>query len=105
LNFNGTFKSITFWTIQIPQANIKLGSTEKYNFIRKNNPDKRIHSSNSEKETKNSFSRTRGGGGGHPSILEKPSYDQKEPENDPDTIPFIPKGAQMHTKNLDHFST
>jgi len=46
-----------------------------------------------------------GGRGGHTSILEKPSYDQKEPENDPDTIPFIPKGAQMHTKNPDHTST
>jgi hypothetical protein len=105
LNFNGTYESITFWTIQIPQANVKRGSTEKYIFIRKNNPDKRIHNSNSEKETKNSSLRTRGGGGGHTSILEKPSYDQKEPENDADTISFIPKGAQMHTKNLGHSST
>ena len=46
-----------------------------------------------------------GGEGGHTSILEKTSYDQKEPENDPDTIPFKPKGAQMHTQNLGNFST
>ena len=40
-----------------------------------------------------------GGRGGHTSEREKTSTTRKEPENAPDTTPFIPKGALMHTKN------
>ena len=43
--------------------------------------------------------RAEGGGGGHASEREKTSPQPKEPENTPDTIPFIPKGALIHTKN------
>ncbi len=39
-----------------------------------------------------------GGGGGHASEPEKTSPQRKEPENDPDTIPFIPKGALIHAQ-------
>jgi len=38
------------------------------------------------------------GGGGHASEPEKPSTTRKEPENAPDTTPFIPKGVLMHTQ-------
>jgi hypothetical protein len=40
-----------------------------------------------------------GGREGHASEPEKISPRRKEAENDPDTIPFIPKGAFIHTKN------
>jgi len=40
-----------------------------------------------------------GGGGGHASERENTAPQRKEPENAPDTTPFIPKGAQMHTQN------
>jgi len=38
--------------------------------------------------------------GGHASEPEKTSPQPKEPENTPDTIPFIPKGALIQYKNL-----
>ena len=34
--------------------------------------------------------------------LKKPPNTRKEPENAPDTTPFIPKGALTHTKNQGH---
>ena len=40
-----------------------------------------------------------GGGGGHTSARENNAIRQKEPENTPDTILFIPKGALIHTQN------
>jgi len=43
-----------------------------------------------------------GGGGGHTSERENQTTQQTEPENDPDSTPFIPKGALMHTKNRHH---
>ena len=42
---------------------------------------------------------TQGGGGGHTSEPEKPSYKQKEPENDPIRNRSVPKGVRMHTQN------
>ena len=38
------------------------------------------------------------GRGGHASEPENTPNTRKEPENTPETIPFIPKGALMHTK-------
>ena len=40
-----------------------------------------------------------GGGGGHASEPEKTAPPRKEPENRSESIPFIPKGALIHTKN------
>jgi len=40
-----------------------------------------------------------GGGGGHASEPEKTSTTRKEPENDPDTIPFMSKRVHMQRKN------
>jgi len=39
-----------------------------------------------------------GGGGGQASESENAAPQRKEPENAPDTTPFIPKGALIHTK-------
>jgi len=43
--------------------------------------------------------RKEGGRGGHASEPEKPSNTRKEPDNTPDTTPFIPKGALIHTQH------
>jgi len=82
----------------IPHTTFSKTSTKIYEKVQNYTLDSHEKPPFSQKEPWKPPSHDRGGRGGHTSKREKTSTTRKEPENAPDTTPFIPKGALMHTQ-------